>query len=90
MLVLYKRTEPVVWTKGDAAAWGAILDSETWKKIEAFNQDSIVNGFIAGKDKAFLSGWLFGITRLGAFKGENAPEREGKPEDMVPIQFWSE
>ncbi len=66
------------------------MESPVWDKVKAFTDDSIINAFLSGQDKTFLSGWLYGMARLAAFKGEDEPEREARPEDMVPIQFGSE
>ena len=65
-----------------------MLASPVWAKIEAWTHDDIVNAFLAGGDKAYLTGWLHGMARLATFKGEEpAAEQKDDGKDSVPIQI---
>lgn len=88
--ILYKRTEKIEWTRGDADAWAAVLDSPVYKKVEAFMHDRIINSLLSGGDKTFLKGVLYAISSLEGFKGE--PEKNDKinPKELSPIQFFDD
>lgn len=86
-LVLYKRVEKIEWTKGDAAAWTAVMGSDVYRKVDAFMHDRIINALLAGGDKQFLKGILYALSALEGFKGQENAEKGDDPKELSPIQF---
>jgi len=66
------------------------MGSETYRKIEAFMHDRIINSLLTGGDKMFLKGILYCMSALGGFKGQGKQNEKANTKDLSPIQFFDE
>lgn len=85
--VLYRREKPVKWTVSDAAQFRSFLESESGRKLLAFQDDAMINALLRGGiTRNVLSGWKYGLEYLLTYKGEKQADVEA-PGTLVPIQF---
>lgn len=85
--VLYRREKPIRWTKADAQAFRAFVESESGVKLLAFQDDAMIRALI---ERSFtpeqVGAWKRGLGYMLSFKGQEdeLPAVDGQ---LAPIQF---
>jgi hypothetical protein len=60
--VLLRRERPIHWTRQDSAAWRQVLESETWKKLEAICEDIAIQNLLPKNGKVPDPDWIAAYT----------------------------
>ena len=71
-----RHSEPIEWTVADADFIRSIMDSDSWRKMLAFEQDAIFNDAMAGVPREVLKGKAMQLAALKAYAGLLPEDRE--------------
>ena len=88
--VIYRREKPIRWTVDDASVFRAFMESESGKKLLAFQDDAMINALLRGNStRGQVAAWKYGLEYLLTYRGQKEAQEE--PEGVpVPMQFSDE